>query len=175
MTNDLSRLKAMARARARTLIEELTIDCPPVDVKLIAASLKIKIKDEELDYDTRGVLVIRDDRAVLGVNNVFHFARSEELQLRYFIGQMIGHFLLHREQKNIFIDKPDNDIDKNWLIQARCFANELLIPTDFLAKYLADQSFDIYDDVQVMKLAARFRVPTNIATIRLVTSGMIIV
>lgn len=151
----------------------------PIDVESIVESEGISIRQEELEDSVSGMLVIKDDRAVIGVNSAHHPNRR-----RFTIAHEFGHYLLHRHIAKVFFDeslvffrdKEASEGKKLQEIEANTFAAELLMPESVLRERIIEQpldAFDESDDSALRQLATEFEVSPQALTIRLTRLGLI--
>ena len=156
---------------AEDLLEEHDVEELPVPVEWIANQIGLIVEYEEFGNDVSGVLVLEEDYGVIGVNSAHSSVRQ-----RFTIAHEIGHYCLHREWSDVFIDSEfepryrDNRSSRGKNpeeIQANKFAAALLMPESFLAAYFAESGIDIGDDDQVEELAEEFEVSVTAMTYRL--------
>jgi Zn-dependent peptidase ImmA (M78 family) len=148
----------------------------PVDVEQIAQRLNITIRQQELEDNVSGILVIKQDRAVIGVNKDHHPHRQ-----RFTIAHEIGHYLLHREAARVFIDAAPVFFrdertatgDEPQEIEANTFAAALLMPEQALRDLVRQQPLDVFDDAAVRRFAGHFGVSAQAITIRLTRLSLI--
>jgi Zn-dependent peptidase ImmA (M78 family) len=148
----------------------------PVDIHSIAQEHNIAVRTENLEDSVSGILVIKDGSAVIGVNESHHPNRQ-----RFTIAHEIGHFLLHNDKSNIFIDASptfyrDNKSSlgiESQEIEANMFAASLLMPENELRGLINNQHIDPYDDTAIRRLADQFKVSSQAITIRLIRLGII--
>lgn len=172
----------MARAKQTALKILKKYECSiPVDVESIALSEGVLIRKEELEDTVSGMLVIKDNQAVIGVNSTHHPNRQ-----RFTIAHEFGHYLLHRNLASVFFDeslvffrdKEASTGNKYQEIEANTFAAELLMPESVLKERIIEQPLDAFDESDesaVRKLAAEFKVSVQALTIRLTKLGFITV
>lgn len=172
----------MSRAKQTALkILKKYVYSIPVDVESIVGSEGILIRREELEDVVSGMLVIKNDRAVIGVNATHHPNRQ-----RFTIAHEFGHYLLHRKLASVFFDeslvffrdKEASEGRKHQEIEANTFAAELLMPESILKMRITEQPLDAFDESAesaLIKLAADFQVSTQALTIRLTRLGLITV
>ncbi len=149
---------------------------PPIDIESLLEAHNIVIRTQELEDSVSGMLVIKDDRAIIGVNEGHHLNRQ-----RFTLAHELGHFLLHRGASSIFIDAStvffrditSSDGSKVQEIEANAFAAELLMPEKQLRDMIRNQPFDAFDEGAVRRLAAQFGVSAQALTIRLTKLGLI--
>jgi len=138
-----------------------------VPVERIAKALGAEIRMSPLDDELSGMIFVRDNKPVIGVNALHHPNRQ-----RFTIAHEIGHLEMHRAliEAQVHVDKTfprlpslnrdgqsatgNNEIE----IQANQFAAELLIPERELMKMIGNQTIDIDDDEPIEELARRFKV-----------------
>lgn len=164
------------RRRAQALLREAGVRHEPVDVAALAHHLGLSITEEAFEESTSGVLVVRADQAVIGVNK-----RHPRRRQRFTIAHELAHYVLHRHAAHVFVDSTltfyrdkasAEGIDRQE-IEANAFAAELLMPEDLLRQLSSGQELDLYDDIAVAKLATRFDVSEQALTIRLMNLKLV--
>lgn len=162
--------------QAEKLLKSLKLFTAPVDVYAVAEKLGISVEDHEFDSDVSGVLMVRPNGAVIGVNQSHHPNRK-----RFTIAHEIAHFKLHREESKLFVDGKANffrdalsseGIDPQER-SANQFAAALLMPAELVYRYYAEQQPDIYDPTDCARFAAKFRVSEQALIIRLTNLGLV--
>lgn len=148
----------------------------PVDVKTIIENLNITVRVQPMEDAMSGMLVVKEGRAVIGVNQSHHPNRQ-----RFSLAHELGHFILHSRQTPVFVDASTiffrdelaaegNDLVE---IEANTFAAELLMPEDTLRRLIRQHPLDAFDDKAVQRLASLFGVSVQALTIRLAKLGLI--
>lgn len=148
------------------------------NVEKIAENLGIKILIEDLGT-VDGVLYIQNGEGIIGLNS----KHEKNLNRRRFtVAHEIGHFVLHKYEKNVFIDdsqfhtrfkRDENSASGEFRIEreANAFAAALLMPKDRLRAELEKSSFSFNlmenGTDQIVNLAAKFKVSTQAMTFRL--------
>ncbi len=148
----------------------------PIDVESIAQELNIVVRLQALDSTVSGVLVIKGDSAVVGVNADHHPHRR-----RFTIAHELGHYVLHGAVSRVFIDgspmfyRDQHSADGSELeeIEANAFAAELLMPEGLVRDAVGGQLLDAFDDATVRRLATQFAVSVQAMTIRLTKLGLL--
>ena len=108
----------IAETSATQLLHDVAIVAPPIDLQRIAQHLKLVVAYEPLVNDVSGMLLRRNERAVVAVN-----ASHPAQRHRFTIAHEIGHFKLHT---GIYIDKDNLVLTLGLLVRALA-----LIPTRF--------------------------------------------
>lgn len=160
--------KQRAKQAARAVLEQFPSNIP-VDVVAIAEALGIEVRLEELEDEVSGMLLVRGDHPVIGVNARHHANRQ-----RFSVAHELGHYLLHRDQEAFFIDaavffRREGATPTTWAQEkeANVFAAELLLPERAVQEAWQDNPIDVFDDTAIRRLAARFNVSTQALAIRL--------
>lgn len=159
--------------RAREILEESQVTAPPVPVERIARKLSAHLRFSPLDKELSGMVFVKDDTPIIGVNALHHPNRQ-----RFTIAHECGHLVLHRAQvtKEVHVDKAFPMLMRDAVsaasvdpmeIEANLFAAELLMPAFLLSEHLGDAGFDIDDSATVTELARRFRVSVSAMQFRL--------
>jgi Zn-dependent peptidase ImmA (M78 family) len=171
-------MSAKAKKLAQSLIESYKL-AVPVDVNSLARREGILIREEDLEDNVSGMLVIKDERSVIVVNANHHQNRR-----RFTIAHELGHYFLHRSFSNVFFDESllffrdekSTQGTKFQEIEANTFAAELLMPEQILWERLSQEPLDALDDVEqsaLGELAADLQVSRQALTIRLTRLGLI--
>jgi len=167
---------ARAARRAESLIEQLGIPKPPVDVRKIATDLGLRIVEDDLGDDVSGALVTNATDAAILVQAQQHPNRQ-----RFTIGHEIGHHILGHhfdEGGHVHVDRGNyislrgrrasegvdpKEIEANW------FAAALLMPSALVKAEVARLDVPALHDQHVESLANLFEVSQQAMTIRLTT------
>ena len=158
---------------ATRILEHLKITKPPVPVERVARSLGAQIRFRPLDDEISGMVYIKDDVPIIGVNSLHHPNRQ-----RFTIAHECGHLIFDRDliSQEIHVDKQfvvlrRDDRSATGLekieIQANQFAAELTMPRIFLLHSLGNRTIDIDDSGLVRNLAQQFKVSEEAMRIRL--------
>jgi Zn-dependent peptidase ImmA (M78 family) len=160
---------------AETLLDELAIRSAPIPVDRIAKSLGAVVRFSPLDEELSGMIYIKENIIIIGVNSLHHPNRQ-----RFTIAHEIGHLKLHRNLITTAVH-----VDKDFLvpvlmrgataslgtqkieIEANAFAADLLMPRFLLDQSLSGKIFDIDDDKPLEELAKKFRVSKKMVEYRI--------
>ena len=150
--------------QARSLRVRLKIMAVPVPIRRIAKALGAEIKLSALDDELSGMIFMKGQTPVIGVNALHHPNRQ-----RFTIAHEIGHLEMHRHliEGKVHVDKAfqvlrrdaKSSIGTDALeIAANQFAAELLVPEHNLVELISGRIIDIDDDQPIEELARRFKV-----------------
>jgi Zn-dependent peptidase ImmA (M78 family) len=166
-----------AQQIARNLLQK-TENKLPVDILAIAKTYNIDVNEVQLEDTVSGVLVVKEGRAIIGVNKTHHPNRK-----RFSIAHELGHYFLHSKNSNsevfidaapvFFRDEHSSDGTEYQEIQANAFAAELLMPESLLKAELRNGPIDAFDDTALQRLASLFEVSIQALSIRLTRLGLI--
>ncbi|MBF6612273.1 MAG: ImmA/IrrE family metallo-endopeptidase [Chloroflexi bacterium] len=166
-----------AKQTARRISKEYG-DQLPVDVVAIARAHNIDVREVPLDESVSGVLIVKDGRAIIGVNVAHHPNRK-----RFSIAHELGHYFLHGRDapSNVFVDaapvffrdEHSSDGTEYQEIQANAFAAELLMPETLVKAELRKKRVDAFDEAALHDLAEGFGVSAQALSIRLTKLGLI--
>lgn len=157
--------------KASNLLDELKAMAAPVRVDAVAHRMGLLVEEIPLGDEVSGVLVIENGQGTIGVNKNHAPARK-----RFSIAHEIGHYVLHRKESELFIDKKfaavfrDNKSstgEHRIEIQANLFAASLLMPRYLLEKEIKVLGLDLGDDLILESLAGKFEVSVQAMTYRL--------
>lgn len=161
------------RDAAEKAIQEFGVKSAPVQVERIAKSLGAILRFSPLDEELSGMIHIKDNVPIIGVNSLHHPHRQ-----RFTIAHEIGHLILHKHliTESVHVDKAFPVLMRGVTsalgtdtveIDANAFASQLLIPTSLLGQIKLPGSFDIDDDSPMEELAKKFRVSRKVVEFRL--------
>ncbi len=158
------------------LLKNHSIRKPPVRVDRIAKKIGIKIQQKAFENELSGVLIRKNDQAVIGINRDHHENRQ-----RFTVAHELGHFFLHEGNK-VFIDQNYKINQRNSVsstgddgeeVEANFFASLLLMPSKFITKDLKKlESMDLENDENALptfikELAEEYGVSTQAMAIRI--------
>jgi Zn-dependent peptidase ImmA (M78 family) len=163
-------------ARATSVLRDANALRVPVPVELVAHRLGLIVEPSALGDDVSGLLVVRDGRGTIGVNQGHPPVRQ-----RFTVAHEIGHYMLHRTSSNLFIDKAYTAVyrdtqsstgEERAEIQANHFAAALLMPADLLLPAIRGSGFDLADEEALEMLAEKFQVSLQSLSYRLSNLGI---
>jgi Zn-dependent peptidase ImmA (M78 family) len=139
-------------------------------------ALKIDLVYYTFDEDISGVLVLNGSHSTIGVNQ-----GHSEVRKRFTIAHELGHYVLHKDQGSMFMDKVlfrknseeysvrDGKLEK----EANYFAANILMPENIVKDYIEKNDIDFYEDLDIQKMAKAFGVSSSAMTYRLINLGVI--
>ena len=163
-------------SRADKLI--LKYSTPPIPVHRVALGLGILVEPAVFGDDVSGVLFVQNETGVIGFNREHSSVRQ-----RFTIAHEIGHFVLHRQESQLFIDKGYRAFFRDVQsakgkdrreVKANAFAAALLMPSRLVQKAVKSHAFDLGDDRgALIELATLFEVSTQAMSFRLANLGLL--
>lgn len=161
------------RTRAEEVVKTFGARAAPIPVDRIAKSLGAVLRFSPLDEELSGMIYIKDDIPIIGINSLHHPHRQ-----RFTIAHEIGHLELHRNllTAEVHVDKEFPVLMRGVKsalgtdrieIEANTFAAQLLIPKFLLEQSLGEKAFDIDDDSPLEALAKKFRVSKQMMEYRI--------
>lgn len=154
---------------ARQLLKSHGALTAPIDVRHLAAKLKIDVLYEDLDDDISGFLLLKNNKPYIAINKSHHPNRQ-----RFSLAHEIAHFVLHSNpQKSLFVDRlvyfrnvASKSGEVREEIEANTFAAELLMPEFLLRNELKNYGEEL-DENDIFKLANAFGVSSEAMGYRL--------
>lgn len=148
----------------------------PINIQCIIKKLKIDLVNYTFDDDISGVLVLNDSHPTIGINQA-----HSEVRKRFTIAHELGHYVLHKDQGSMFMDKvlyrKSSDgytiKDERLEREANYFAANLLMPANIVKNYIETNDLDFYEDSNIQKMAKDFGVSSSAMTYRLINLGLI--
>jgi Zn-dependent peptidase ImmA (M78 family) len=165
-----------ARSVAEKLVAAIPNVKPPIDVKAIAARLKVPVLSDNLGDDVSGVLLTKDGRATIYYNSKEGKANN---RYRFTIAHELGHHCLQHEDQageHVHVNNGFRVMMRGSLaaegvdqceIEANQFAASLLMPVNLLREAVEQSGGLPLSEVRVEELAKKFEVSDQAMTIRL--------
>jgi len=162
---------------ASDLIFKYKIDEPAIPIEILAQNEGLTVTPYDFGDDVSGVLVIKDNKGVIGYNK-----SHSKVRQRFTIAHELGHYLLHKgtsKKEEVFVDKDfiikfrnkENSYDKNEArqeIEANAFAAALLMPKAFLFVEFEQNDYSNLSEADLIsRLAKKFNVSVLAMTYRL--------
>lgn len=154
------------------ILSELGINELPIPIKKVADFIGVQIHSYDLGENISGVLVIKNDQGIIGVNPT-----ESSVRQRFTIAHELGHYVLHKNSnESIFVDKDfgvlfrkrDSSTGEYKREQeANSFAASILMPKEMLEKQIKQHYIDLTDEVALKGLAKKFDVSLIAMTIRI--------
>lgn len=153
-----------ARERAQQVLKMAGVTQPPVDVEAVAAFLGFTVLAYPIPDSTSGLTFIEEGVKTIGVNSTHPRTRQ-----RFSIAHELGHYLSGHEAYDgggTHVDDRPSYLDPQYRqeVEANEFAAELLMPTAWVARDIAEQGLAQLD---VPALARRYRVSEQAMWIQL--------
>jgi Zn-dependent peptidase ImmA (M78 family) len=134
---------------ALDIIAQSKITKPPIPVDQVAQKAGVVVTELEIGEDISGMLVISEGGAVIGINSIDVAYRK-----RFAIAHELGHFFLHKDKNQLFLDKDflvkwrNPNSNSNYTAEevvqeqeANAFAASLLIPKSYIEIAMATRQF----------------------------------
>jgi Zn-dependent peptidase ImmA (M78 family) len=153
------------------ILEELNINKLPIPIDEIVAKRGLIAKSSDLGNGVSGILVINKGIGTIGYSHI-----EPQVRQRFTIAHEFGHYELHRQDNDLFIDKEFKALfrDHNSSTgemkreqEANAFAAAILMPERLLIKEIKKHNFDLSDDDSMKELAKLFDVSTPAMTYRI--------
>lgn len=150
----------------------MSLENPPVEPGDICSKFDIDLFYVELDEDISGMIKKIEGKGSIFVNNAHHPNRQ-----RFTIAHELGHYFLdhingvHVDKTVLYRDANSGKAQFADEINANRFAAELLMPREFIDKYLKTIG-DYFEDNLIENLASKFLVSTTAMSLRLQNLGI---
>jgi Zn-dependent peptidase ImmA (M78 family) len=147
----------------------------PINIEDIAKKRGLDVVPYELGDDVSGLLAIKDGKGTIGYN-----LAEPKVRRRFTIAHELGHYELHKELNNLFVDKQfifrsqnspatvDHKVMEN---EANYFASCILMPTNEIRKLLETTDIDLVTEEGIKELAKKFEVSTTAMSLRITKLG----
>lgn len=159
--------------KADLILKELKQYSAPINVQNLAEILGLKIVEHDLGSNVSGMLYIEKGQGVIGCNT-----GESDVRKRFTIAHELGHYFLHRLDKDIFVDhKQFKPAFRNHISstgentqerEANAFAAAILMPKELLIKEIELKGFDLGGDDDVIgDLSKLFKVSSQAMAYRM--------
>jgi Zn-dependent peptidase ImmA (M78 family) len=149
----------------------------PIRIEEVAQLLGLKVLPYPLENEVSGILIIEDSIGTIGYNQ-----NESRVRRRFTIAHELGHYLLHSEESNLFVDKnfkvmfrttssPEEEHKIRLEREANTFAAAILMPDDLVNKEVENMEFDLGSEESIKELAKRFDVSTTAMYYRMMNLG----
>ena len=147
----------------------------PIDIEHIVESRGIRLLPFDFKEDISGVLVFENGEATIGYNNKEHRVRN-----RFTIAHELGHYVLHKEDKDLFVDKEfmalyrlnNGETGTKHEREANEFAACILMPENLMRREIEKTGIEYTDENLIKSLAKKFDVSTVSMSIRMSKLGL---
>jgi Zn-dependent peptidase ImmA (M78 family) len=161
--------------QASTLLRKHALFAAPIDIEALAKRLGARVLFDDLDDDVSGFLLREKNVSTIAVNQLHHPNRQ-----RFTIAHECGHLVLHANKGDqLWVDKTFSPVffrnsnsssgEKFQEIQANQFAAGVLMPEELLRQQLKGD----VTDMDILRLALKFKVSEQAMTLRLVALDML--
>lgn len=138
----------------------------PVKIEDIAKQLGLKVIPYPFDDNISGTLII--EKKTIGFNQT-----ESRVRRRFTIAHEIGHYVLHKERKSVFLDKlfrlnnPGGEQSQELEMEANVFAASILMPENIITKEVKKIELDFGSEEGIKYLARIFDVSSTAMYYRL--------
>lgn len=161
--------------QSSTLLRQHALFTAPIDIEGLAKRLGARVVFDDLDDDVSGFLLREKNVSTIAVNQSQHPNRQ-----RFTIAHECGHLVLHANKGDqLWVDKTFSPVfyrntdsssgEKFHEIQANQFAAGVLMPEELLREQLKGE----VTDMDILRLALKFKVSEQAMTLRLVALDML--
>jgi Zn-dependent peptidase ImmA (M78 family) len=166
-------------SKVNMLLSEFGGNILPIRVEEMAKKMGLNVVPYPLEDDISGVLVIENGKGTIGYNH-----HESMVRRRFTIAHELGHFVLHKDQSSLFLDKrfqvlfrsqitPENSLSQKFEQEANAFAAALLMPENLLRDELSSMDFDLANENSLKALAKKFNVSSIAMSYRMARLGLI--
>jgi Zn-dependent peptidase ImmA (M78 family) len=158
------------------ILKNYKISKAPVAVTTLAKKMGLTIKPYDLGENVSGVLVVEQNSGIIGIN-----PSDPQVRQRFTIAHELGHYELHRNKEDFFIDKQkilfrDANSSSGEIKnerEANAFAAAILMPENLLRKEINKKHINVSEEEAVKKLAKTFGVSEIAMTFRITNLNLI--
>jgi Zn-dependent peptidase ImmA (M78 family) len=150
-----------AREAARRILQEHNVKRAPVQIERIIKNMGIVLDYAPLDEELSGMAFVKDGVSIIGLNALHHPNRQ-----RFSAAHELAHHILHEPKlhEEVHVSKGLRVLRRD---PTSSFASELLMPEEYLLEACGEEGLDMDDEVQVERLAKKFRVSVAAVKYRL--------
>lgn len=161
--------------KASKTLRDAGVSTPPIPVRDVAEDLGIVVRSSEFGEGVSGLLTLEKGTPTIGYEKSHPNVRQ-----RFTIAHETGHYVLHKDDMKLFIDKNysiyrderSSDAEYTRELEANAFAAALLMPTDMLRSEIEKRDFDLTEEGSLSGLARAFDVSRQAMAYRLANAGI---
>ena len=166
----------LVNSKVNAILKSLSEKSLPIKIEEIAKSRGLKVMAYPLGDDVSGLLAIQDGVGTIGYNQ-----NEPKVRRRFTIAHELGHYELHKEKSDLFVDKQfiyrsqnsgHTPVNQALEQEANYFASAILMPTDQLRKAIEGTNMDLASEEAIKELAKLFEVSTTAMSLRISGLGM---
>jgi Zn-dependent peptidase ImmA (M78 family) len=149
----------------------------PIKIEEIAKARGLVVMPYPLGEDVSGLLSIQNGIGTIGYNQ-----NEPKVRRRFTIAHELGHFELHKDKSDLFVDKQfiyrslnskNTPVNQQMEQEANLFASAILMPTDYLRKEIEKTDIDLGNEEAIKHLSKLFEVSSTAMSIRISSLGLI--
>jgi len=166
----------LVNSKVNAILKSLPEIILPIKIEEIAKMRGLKVMAYPLGDDVSGLLAIQEGVGTIGYNQ-----NEPKVRRRFTIAHELGHYELHKEKSDLFVDKQfiyrsqnsgNNPVNLAMEQEANYFASAILMPTDQVRKAIEQTNMDLASEEAIKELAKIFEVSTTAMSIRISALGM---
>jgi Zn-dependent peptidase ImmA (M78 family) len=166
----------LINSKVTSILREYIDIVAPIDISEIARRRGLEVIEYPLGDDVSGLLSIENGKGTIGYKS-----SESPVRQRFTIAHELGHYELHRDKADLFVDKQfiyrslnsGDTLEKKIMEQeANYFASAILIPTNLLRKEIDKINFDLASETVINDLAEKFNVSSTAMSIRISSLGL---
>ena len=166
----------LINSKVTAILRSLSEIVLPINIEEIARLRGLEVIAYPLGEDVSGLLAIKNGKGTIGYKQ-----DEPKVRRRFTIAHELGHYELHREKSDLFVDKqfiyrsrnstntPVNQIMEQ---EANAFASAILMPTDFVRVEVSKIEIDLGSEEAMKTLAKIFEVSTTAMSLRISGLGL---
>lgn len=167
----------LINSKVNAIIKSLPNVDLPIKIEDIAKARGVKVMPYPLGDDVSGLLAIEEGVATIGYNQL-----EAKVRTRFTIAHELGHFELHRDKSDLFVDKQfiyrsqnsgDTPAKQQMEQEANYFASAILMPTELVRREVEKMEFDLRSEEAIKALAKIFDVSTTAMSVRISKLGLL--
>jgi Zn-dependent peptidase ImmA (M78 family) len=166
----------LVNSKVNTVLRSITNISLPIKIEEIAESRGLTVVGHDFGEDVSGVLSVQNGIGTIGYNR-----NDPKVRRRFTIAHELGHYELHRDKADLFVDKEfiyrsansgDTPIKKEMEQEANFFASAILMPSSLLREEIESLDLDLFNEAVIKDLAKKFEVSSTAMSIRISNLGL---
>src|SRR5687767_12750652 len=150
----------LINSKVNAILRSLSELILPIKIEDIARMRGLKVMPYPLGDDVSGLLAIQEGIGTIGYNQ-----NEPKVRRRFTIAHELGHYELHKEKSDLFVDKQfiyrsqnsgGTTVNFDMEQEANYFASSILMPTDLLRKEIEKVNMDLASELAIKELAKIF-------------------
>ena len=166
----------LINSKVTAILKSLPDIVLPIKIEDIARLRGLEVIAYPLGEDVSGLLAIKNGKGTIGYRQ-----DEPKVRRRFTIAHELGHYELHRDKSDLFVDKQfiyrgrnssHTPVSQVMEQEANAFASAILMPTEYMRSEVGKIEMDLGSEEAIKTLAKIFEVSSTAMSLRISGLGL---